>query len=159
MSIAIKTTNPFVATTMTERVPLQDTFPEAATQSFSAGDLVYLVSGKVTVCPADPALIAGRALEDATGVTDTAILIEKFMATDLIDIQVSDGSNAALSNTTYKGTAYEIVKLSNTWYVDQGAEVNTRVVVHEQLRDRDDTASYSYWARVSFLSTYLQFAQ
>jgi len=52
-------------------------FPEAASQSFKAGEMVYLVSGKVTefTATADTgtARFLGFAAQDATGTTDTRI--------------------------------------------------------------------------------------
>jgi hypothetical protein len=44
-------------------------FPEAASQVFLAGDFVYLASGYLTLCGADPALIMGIALEPAHNTT------------------------------------------------------------------------------------------
>ena len=49
--------------------------PEAASQTFKAGQFVYLVSGKVTVVASDGTVIFGQALIDASGTEDTAILV------------------------------------------------------------------------------------
>lgn len=46
---------------------------EAASQSFKSGDLVYFNSSKLTACASDGTAIAGIAMADATGVTDSII--------------------------------------------------------------------------------------
>lgn len=56
--------------------------PEAATQSFVAGDLVYLVGGKVTIC-ANDGTIFGVALKNATTTTDSDIPVQIIQPFDI----------------------------------------------------------------------------
>lgn len=56
-------------------------YPQAASQSFKKGDLVYLVSGAVTIIAADTR-IGGVAMEDA-GATGDMIQINKIMPDQL----------------------------------------------------------------------------
>ena len=74
--------------------------PEAATQSFKAGDVVYLVSGLVTVAAADSS-IYGVALKDAT--TATTGVIPVVVIDDTQDWISTVGTTSAVTN---KGVAY-----------------------------------------------------
>lgn len=78
-------------------------YPEAATQSFKAGDIVYLVSGKVTISDTDQH-IWGIALADATGVTDTKTLVHVVhpdqiwaVPSDDVTAQANVGNNYGLN--------------------------------------------------------------
>src|SRR5512139_2504699 len=62
--------------TVSGNSPRVELFPCAATQSFKAGDLVYLVSGRLTVCGANPTAILGVALEDAVSAADAVALLQ-----------------------------------------------------------------------------------
>lgn len=64
--------------------PRVSLFPCAATQSFKAGDLVYLVAGRLTVCGADPTDILGVALADAVSAADAVALLQ------LIPVQLAE---------------------------------------------------------------------
>jgi hypothetical protein len=68
-------------------------YPEAAGQTFVAGDLVYLAAGKVTKSGVNPASLFGIALEDATGVTDTDISVEVFDNNTVLIISLVDSTN------------------------------------------------------------------
>lgn len=67
-------------------------YPEAATQSYKAGDPVYLVAGKVTISDTDQH-IWGIALADATGVTDTKTLVH-VVHPDQVWVAQSDDATA-----------------------------------------------------------------
>jgi len=59
------------------------TFPEAASQSFVAGDFVFLSSGYLTICGTDPVLIMGIALEPAHNTTAGLYQIGVAVATEI----------------------------------------------------------------------------
>lgn len=105
-------------------------FPEAASQSFKAGDLVILSSGKVAISVAagnsldTDTKILGMALEPATGVTDTMVSVLVFLGSVSMDLPVYHGTPAsAVTAVANNGTAYALyhsstggfmVDLSNT---------------------------------------------
>lgn len=156
MSIQTKTANPKVSNDGTSMMTELSKLPEAADQSFVNGSLIYLVGGKVTICGADPALIYGRALADATGVTDTLIPIERFTQRDFIEIQYSDGSDPIASNDAVIGNRYGLVNISGIWYVDTSETVNVRVIHFARDEYVDEDEDTSTWGRVHIIDDYLQ---
>jgi len=60
------------------------TFPEAASQTFLAGDFVFLSSGYLTICGTDPALIMGMALEPAHNTTAGLYQIGVALAIEIV---------------------------------------------------------------------------
>lgn len=91
---------------------------EAASQTFKAGELVYLASGtgKVTVCTATSP-IAGVAMTAATGVTDANILIRVIRPDDIYLMQVNSATTDTTS-LTHLGGRYGIAVGSNLWSID-----------------------------------------
>ncbi len=160
MSSLTKTLNPKSVNPATEMAQIQNQYPEAASQSFNAGDLVYLVAGKVTVCPANPTLILGIALVDATGVTDSLIAVEEFTQRDLIEIQTYDstlGTPAVVtSDNAVTMTRYNLLKVGDIWYADVGVSAAARVIAIKSLEDPTNIANYSTWLRVRIIDDYLQ---
>lgn len=111
------------------------TWPEAASQSFKAGDLVYLASGKVTLVKAAGNNLAaadrivGMALEDATGTTDTDLQVWMFQPGMTIRLPVYHSGGAASSVTAVSGngTAYELRNHTGSiWCVDISSTTNNK---------------------------------
>ena len=106
-------------------------FPVTAAQTFVVGALVFLTSGAVTECGADPANILGIALAPASVGLDTrgsifgGTQIPVFVLTPNDTIWM--GSSTTPVFATHVGTAYGIVKSTN-WLVDISDTGNTRVV-------------------------------
>lgn len=97
-------------------------FKEAASQSFLKGDLVYLASGKLTICTytggANSNLhnsrIAGQALADAEGVTDTVHHIKVIRPDDIYAANVYHATlGSAVSAQTQLGLTYGLRRVSN----------------------------------------------
>ena len=85
-----------VAKTISGNSPQMVPYPEAATQTFKRGEVVYLVSGKVTEIAGDtPGQILGVAAEDASGTTDTPILVWVANDDTIFSASYSDDSQAA----------------------------------------------------------------
>lgn len=114
----------------------RESFPEAASQTFKKGALVYLNAGYLTACGADPALIMGIATEDAHNTTAGLynIVVELahpdtlFLAN--LDTQASEG--AGTTAATDRGAMYGVKSLAASpyqWYVDKTETTNKRVVV------------------------------
>lgn len=95
--------------------------PEAPNQSFLRSEFVEIssVSGKITVCADDAVLIAGLALEDASGVTDNEILVAvpkpgcKFISSVFHSTDAS-----AITAITQRGTRFGLQVDSNKHYID-----------------------------------------
>lgn len=107
-------------------------FPEAATQSFKKGEMVYLSGGKVTVCGADPTLIAGFAAEDASGTTDTKKPVWIANADTIFSANIYHPTEtSAVTAVSDVGTNYGLVTVSNKTHVDKSETTNTRVTIVE----------------------------
>lgn len=114
--------------------PSQITYPEAASQSFKRGDLVYLASGKVTAAVAKGSNLTssgnavwGIAVYDATGTTDAnceviqlagqdveyCVPVTHATASSAVTAVTQVGSTFQLENVTGKGYACAIDDTSN----------------------------------------------
>lgn len=108
--------------------------PEAASQTFKWGDLVFMSGGYVTICGADPAAIAGIAKQDgrnaAAGAYDCDVLL--ITADTLIRMQVHHTTPAnAVIEAADLFKDYGIAVSGNIWYVDKTDTSNTRVRIIE----------------------------
>lgn len=145
--------NPKVIASGSGHAALIREYPEAASQSFKAGQLVYLASGKVTACASDATTILGIALSDASGTQDTSIPVHVFTPEDIIRIKCHDGTSEVTSDNATLGAAYAIRVASNVVYLDTGDTVNKAFVVVGQ---EQDASGYTKWARVRVLPTVAQ---
>jgi len=128
-----------VARTISGNSPMIMTFPEAASQSFKAGEFVYLVSGKVTVCDYNSALILGMAAADASGTTDKACPVYAANDDTIFELHKADGAPGAGTATTGSATAitdvgkqfglYRNTTLKYWWVAAGTFGGNERVVV------------------------------
>lgn len=108
------------AKTISGNSPQLVAYPEAASQTFKRGEVVYLVGGKVTEIASDtPGQILGVAAEDASGTVDTQI--EVWVANDdtIFEANYSDDAQA-------------------------GAATNVNIVGLRRMLDRDTTNSRVY---------------
>jgi hypothetical protein len=114
----------------------RESFPEAASQTFKKGALVYLVGGYIAECPADPTLIMGVATENAHNTTAGLynIVVELAHPNTLfianLDTQASEG--AGTTAVTDRGKMYGVKSLAaspNPWYVDKTETTNKRVII------------------------------
>lgn len=115
--------------------PIIKHYLETASQTFIAGDFVYLTSNCLTHCGSDPSAILGMALADATNTTGTdRSYIPVLVFTDDLELTMqlyhATAASATFTDQSGKGTAYEIVDhASGTWMVDVAATSATRVTV------------------------------
>jgi hypothetical protein len=105
-------------------------YPEAASQSFKKGQFVYLASGKLTACAADPTWIAGMAEADASGTTDTAIPITLAKRGQQFTVH-SNGTTAV----TQVGAHYALAVTSNICYVNVSDVSDTCFIVDDIASD------------------------
>lgn len=107
-------------------------FPEAASQSFAKGDPVYLVAGKVTICPDDPTVVLGIAEAPATGTTNTPIPVTLATADVVFEGSVNldgDGGSDNVIAQANVGLSHGLVALSGTHYIDPSTSSNNVAVV------------------------------
>ena len=148
--------NPSVIDSAGDEIPELYQGVEAAGQTYLAGELVQLVSGAVTEAAASAPAIWGIAQVDASGTTGTAAPVELVKPEYTLRMKFSDGSAAALTSTGALGTAYDIVLISNAWYVDQSETSDDKVVFLDHIPD--ETGAATYWAKVRVLDSVCQWS-
>jgi hypothetical protein len=140
-------------------------YPEAASQTFKRGDLVYLVSGKVTVganvgtLDSTGNVILGFAAADATGVTNTAIPV------DIIDSQtrwVLPVAHAtpgnAITAVTQSNQTFQLERTAiGKWSVPIDDATNPVVTVILSPHPKYAVGEQYGWVVVKFIATELQF--
>ena len=96
------------------------TLPEASGQSFKEGQLVKLVSGKVTVCAgASDEAVWGYAKKDASGSADTDILVQRIVEGTRLSFSVHhDTPASAITAVAQVGATYDMVVAANKCIVD-----------------------------------------
>lgn len=107
-------------------------FPEAATQTFVAGEVVKLVNGKVTEISDDtPASVLGVAVQAASGVTDTMIQVAIANADTIFEANYSNDSQAgAVTAVTIVGTKRDLDRdTANSKVYVSSAQASVRVMV------------------------------
>lgn len=109
------------------------TFPEAASQTFVAGELVYLSGGYVTECSANPTLILGMAADPAHNSTAGAYNVGVYVANSDTIFEISKTNStgtAAATAVTDVGTGFGVyLDTTNsrvTAYI--GAGLNNRLM-------------------------------
>lgn len=130
-------------------------FPVTAGQTFIAGALVYLTSGALSECGADPTSIAGVALAPASMGLATAGSI--WGGTKIPVALLSPTAIVFMASATtpvfatHVGTAYGLVKSTN-WLVDISETSTTSVVVVDVAVSPQPEGFY-----VRFSADHLQF--
>ena len=111
--------------------PFQSQWPEAASQSYAINELVYLASGKLTVCAADAVSIWGLAKQAASGTTDTARLVVLLSTADFLSMSTYHGTPAsAITAVADIGAKFAIYRdTANKWHhIDVGDTGNDALV-------------------------------
>ncbi|MCD4785363.1 MAG: hypothetical protein K8T10_16210 [Candidatus Eremiobacteraeota bacterium] len=109
-----------VANTISGNSPEVKVFPEAASQSFKAGEFVYLVSGKVTVCASNGTVILGMAVADASGTTDEDCAVYIANGDTVFEANIYHSTvGSAVTAITDVGVCYALLVSSNKHYVDK----------------------------------------
>ena len=90
--------NPRIVTTGKDTLPVIVDLPEGSTQSFLVGELVYLVSGQVTVCATDTTQIYGIALEAASGTQTTLRKVMVIGIDDTLRIRLTNNGTDYLNS-------------------------------------------------------------
>jgi hypothetical protein len=141
-------------------------YPEAASQTFKRGDLVYLVSGLVTAAVAVGSNVAsgtkvlGIALKDASGATNTPVPVAIANSNLRWVLPVTHATPASgVTAVTEVGAAYELERTAaGKWAVPIDDTTNTKVVVtaiHPQYPLGEEYG----WVEVKFLDAQVDVAQ
>ena len=127
--------------------------PEAASQTFVQGNLVYIdTDGYLSECASDPAAVAGVAAEDASN-GSAAAKQTSYWAADMGAVFVAK-SNTTTAHTQ-RGASYGTVLSSSVHYVDI-SEVTTKVVYIIDLDPRDAVGASGGRYLVSFTTVAAQ---
>ena len=124
-----------VARTISGNSPQIMTFPEAASQTFKKGELVYLVGGYVTEIGANPTAILGMAAEDAHNEDAGDYNVGVYIANNdtIFEFSKTNSSgNAVVTAVTDVGAEFAIYRdTSNNWataYAAAGGYGNQRLI-------------------------------
>ena len=126
---------------------------EADSQTFKAGQFVYINAGAVTVAADGDVPVMGIALADATNsasasVTNATIPVQVIGPDDEVLIQVctSGGVLEAANTTCTPGLGYDLQTVStNLHYIDSSDVSNEKFIFMGPVRDASGTATY--WGR------------
>jgi len=117
---------PRIRATASGGVPEIRKFPEAATQSYKAGALVYLdaTNGRITLCGDSATLIAGIVQENASGTATTMQAVQLIKPGDEVVFRCYDASDAAeKSSSNFKaGFTYDIEEIDGVAYAELDSE-------------------------------------
>lgn len=142
----------YAVSTVSGNPPETKNYPEAASQTFYQGEPVYLSSGYVTACGADPSTILGFAAADGSNTTAGAVETPVWIANEDTYFCANvyhTSAPSAITAITEVGTSYGIVEVSNKWHIDLSDTSNTRVQV--KWLDERDTVGDTYgrvWFKV-----------
>jgi hypothetical protein len=119
---------------------------EADSETFKAGQFVYLVSAAVTLYPGGDIPLYGIAMKDATNVTslNTEIPVMIITSDDEIAINVATSADVpeAANTTCAVGTDYDTnTGASYPSYIDSADTTNPLFVFQGEMKDADGTAS------------------
>lgn len=142
--------NPRVQATSGKVPQILHGYLEANSQSFKAGQFVYVNSGAVTVSADGDVPVMGIALADATNVSasNATIPVQVLGPDDEVLIQVCTSAGALeAANTTCKpGKAYDLQTVStNLHYIDSSDTTNPKFIFLGPVYDAAGSATY--WGR------------
>lgn len=142
-------------------LPMIRSYKEASSESFVAGDLVYLSSGAVTVCADDATVIMGIAMKAATSVTTghTDIPVLVIRPGDEFAVRTTSGATLTACTTANVGIPYGVELISaGSWGVDTGSGSADAFIINRILYDPDGT-QMGYWVQGTFYPNALQYSR
>ena len=119
-------------------------YGEASGQSFKQGELVYLVSGLVTVVAADGQSILGIAQNDASGTAATACYVDVLKSTDwiLINAYHATAASAVMTDANVGTVAAGVDTSSNKTVADINAGSNKTFKIIARIPEDSATDIY-----------------
>jgi hypothetical protein len=142
----------------------QNSYPEASGQTFKKGDLVYLVSGKVTECvaPGSNLLSSGNeifgvALKDASGTVDTSIQVAEIVPGFCMVLPVTHATAAsAITAVTQPGSVFQLENVTGYGYAVPIDDTSTPVVTVRKVHPQYGVGTQYGWVEVEFIFTEMQ---
>ena len=128
---------------------------EAASQSYKVGDVLYVASGKLTICATNPTSIVGIAAEPASGTTDKSRVF--YPAKGLVfSIPVTHGTPAsAVTAYSLIGNTYNLKLAGGYWFCD--IQNNNATAVQVVGLDKGDAVGDRYGrVLVTFIDSVVQ---
>lgn len=137
--------------------------PEAASQTFKAGDFVTLSSGKATIAIAanatytsgdlESGLIFGTAVADATGTTDAPCAIELITDNSLFMLPAGHATPASAVNAVAQlGVGYDLIHHTSggvtAWFYGID-DTSVKNVIPVELIDAAGTAYGLSWCKIA----------
>lgn len=149
--------NPQIQATSGKVAQILHGYIEAASQTFKAGQFVYLNGSAVTVSADGDVPVMGIALADATDTATSGtatIPVQVIGPDDEVLIRVSTGGTLEASDTTCTpGVAYDLETVStNLHYIDSADTTAMKFVYLGPIKDSAGTSGY--WGR--FRPIYLE---
>lgn len=131
-------------------------FPEAASQTFKAGDLVTLSSGSVAaLATADGAItssnntVLGVALADATGVTSTQIPVKVVDDETLVLLPVYHATAAsAIPNNATVGASYQLRRQDAKYAIAIDQTSNPVAIVADKIPGNGAEQYGAVWVKI-----------
>lgn len=131
-------------------------YPEAAGQTFKAGDLVTLSSGSVAaLATSDGAItsssnkVLGVALRDASGVTGTTIPVKVVDEDTCVLLPVNHGTvaNAKPANGTI-GNQYQLVRSGGIYAIQIDQTTNPVAILWDKIPGMDQEQYGPVWVKI-----------
>ena len=125
-----------VARTVSGNSPQTMSFPEAASQTFKRGALVYLdTSGRVAEAVASQAAFLGVASHDASGTAGTDVIVW-ICNDDTLFVGNLTNAGAILATSWNDITRnYGVIKVGNNWHVDKAGSSRRVIILDLDRRD------------------------
>ena len=147
MATSFDPRNPQVQATSGKIPQILHGYLEANSQTFKAGQFVYITSGTVTVSADGDVPVMGIALADATNVTSlNATIPVQVLGPDdevLINVCTSAGVLEAANTTCVPGVAYDLQTVdTNLHYIDSSDTTNPKFIFLGPVKNAAGSASY-----------------
>jgi len=151
-----------VANTESGSEPLVINYPEAASQTFKKGALVYLSGGYVTACATDGAVIAGMAADDAHNASSAGLYnigVVVFSENVILEMnKVTTAGAVSATAVTDVGKTFGLYVDSTTGYCHASASSASPRFICIGLSRSDNVGDSGGRLLLRVIGTYRQFA-
>ena len=149
--------NPRIVSTSKSVLPEIMDLPEASTQTWYKGELLYLDSGQLKVCATDATAIYGIALEDSSGTENTLRQVQPITPDCIVRMRLTQNGTDALTSDSDAdvGVAFGIYVASNVHYADLNDTTNDAFVYRKAVKDA--TGGATYWGDFVIVDSVCQY--
>ena len=137
------TYNPRIVQCHAGNVPTHRKYTEANTQTYLVGELVYLVSGAVTVCGTAATKILGIVHNAGSNVSSSnpLVTVEEIHPGDILQMRLTDNGSATTSASFTVGQTYGTYVASNVHYADLANNADEELQYIGPVPDKDGSAT------------------